>query len=177
MDYTLARLKQLDLLYQEVSSLKDKIDVCELIIEYFRIRLDELKNLVVNEINEGILRNFKLLSLAELEYPILSTDFSLTLTRAGGVPTSLAELSDAEKAILAILLTTTLKDFVAEEFPFYVVDTIIELIDDFRAREIIKYLKEKSKDKEILLITKTKPYSGEVKLLSQEDIVADIQVF
>ena len=111
--------------------------------------------------------------LAELEYPILSRDFELTLTRAGGIRTILAELSDAEKAILVILVTLALKDYVAEEFPFYVVDTLIEFIDDTRVREVLRYLMEVSKDGKIIIVTKTRPYTGEVKILSQEDIIVN----
>jgi len=171
LDYTFGRLRQLEQVYEEIRVLKNRIETCTFLSEYFRIRLEELKNIIVERVNEGILRNFKLLRLAELEYPILSSDFSLTLTRTGGTPTTLAELSDAEKAILTILLAITLKDFVAQDFPFYVVDTLIEFIDDSRAKEIVKYLTEIGQNDKVLVVTKTKPYSGEQKVLTQEDII------
>jgi uncharacterized protein YhaN len=91
----------------------------------------------VNKINEVVFRHFKLLRLAELEFPILSEDFELRLTRSGGVPTTLTELSDAEKAILVIAITFSLKEGIAEDFPFYVIDTLIEFIDDARAKDVL----------------------------------------
>ncbi|RLE79045.1 MAG: hypothetical protein DRJ52_09230 [Thermoprotei archaeon] len=170
-DYLRGRLMQLEQLYSEVISLGEMVETLELLSEYFRLRLSELKKIVVSNINEAILKHFKLLRLAELEYPIISEDFSLTLTRVGGTPTSLAELSDAEKAILTILVTIALKDYVAEEFPFYVVDTLIEFIDDTRARDIMMYLMKMAGKRKIVIVTKTKPYTGETRLLSQDDIL------
>ena len=173
LDYLFGRLRQLDQLYSEIKVLKDRVEKVKLLIEYFKIRLNELKRIVIEKINESILKHFKLLKLAELEYPVLAEDFSLTLTRAGGIPTTLAELSDAEKAIFIILMTMALKDYVAEDFPFYVIDTLIEFVDDTRAKEILKYLMEVASENKIVIVTKTKPYTGEPKLLSQEDIIVN----
>jgi len=173
LDYLFGRLRQLEQVYSEVKILEDVLERTKLLIEYFRIRLNELKKVVVEKINESILRHFKLLRLAELEYPVLAEDFSLTLTRVGGIPTTLAELSDAEKAIFTILMTMALKDYVAEDFPFYVIDTLIEFVDDTRAKEILKYLMDVAGENKIVIVTKTKPYTGEPKLLSQEDIIVN----
>ena len=54
-----------------------------------------------------------------------------------------------------------------------VVDTLIEFIDDTRAKEIMKYLMEVAGDNKVVIVTKTKPYTGEVKLLTQEDILVN----
>jgi len=169
LDYLFGRLRQLDQVYSEVRQLEELIETLLLLIKYFKIRLNELKRVVVERINETVLKHFKLLNLAELEYPVLAEDFTLTLTRVGKIPTNLAELSDAEKAIFAILMTMALKDYVAGDFPFYVVDSIIEFIDDARAREVLRYLMEVGKDK-VVVVTKTRPYSGQPAPLSQEDI-------
>ncbi|MCC6057263.1 MAG: hypothetical protein LM583_11350, partial [Desulfurococcaceae archaeon] len=119
------RLKQLEEMHKDVLFEQNNVEKVNLLEEYFRIRLSEIKSLAVNRINEVILRHFKLLKLAELESPILSSDFELKLIRSGGIPTTLAELSDAEKAIFVIAITYALKEHIAEEFPFYVVDTLI----------------------------------------------------
>ena len=171
LDYLFGRLRQLEQVYSEVKILEEILERTKLLIEYFRIRLNELKKVVVEKINESILRHFKLLRLAELEYPVLAEDFSLT--RVGGIPTTLAELSDAEKAIFTILMTMALKDYVAEDFPFYVIDTLIEFVDDTRAKEILKYLMGVAGENKVVIVTKTKPYTGEPKLLSQEDIIVN----
>ena len=173
LDYVIGRLRQLDQLYAEVKMLEDVLSKIELLTKYFQIRLNELKHVVVEKINESVLKHFKLLQLAELEYPVLAEDFTLTLTRSGGTPTSLAELSDAEKAIFVILMTLALRDYVATDFPFYVVDTLIEFIDDTRAREILKYLMDIAGNDKVVIVTKTKPYTGEPKLLSQDDIIVN----
>jgi len=172
LDYIFGRLRQLEQLYSEVKRLEELVENVTLMVEYFRIRLSELKRVVVEKINEAVLKHFRLLSLAELEYPVLAEDFTLTLARAGGIATRLAELSDAEKAIFTILMTVALKDYVAPDFPFYVVDSLIEFIDDARAREVLKYLMEIGKDK-VVVVSKTKPYTGQPSLLSQEDIVVN----
>jgi len=172
-DYLYGRLEQLKQLYSDVIALRNKIEILKLFLEYFKIRLNELKRIVVDNINEVILKHFKLLRLADLEYPILTEDFTLKLTRAKGVNTSLAELSDAEKAILTILITIALKDFIASDFPFYVVDTLIEFIDDTRAKAILEYLMEVAGKNKVLIVTKVKPYTGEVRLLTQEDILVN----
>ena len=70
-------------------------------------------------------------------------------------------------------MTIALKDFIASDFPFYAVDTLVEFIDDTRAREILKYLMEIASKDKILIVTKTKPYAGEVRLLTQEDILVN----
>jgi DNA repair exonuclease SbcCD ATPase subunit len=134
----------------------------------------ELGRTAVDRINEAIARHFELLRLAELEHPVFAEGFELRLARRGGIATALAELSDAEKAILAILLTLSLKEHVASEFPLYAVDTLVEFIDDTRAKEVIKYLADiTSKTSTIAIVTKTKPYTGEPRLLSQEDIITN----
>lgn len=173
LDNVLGRLRQLDILYSEVKVLEDRLDTTRNLIEYFQIRLNELKHVVIEKINEIILKHLKLLKLAELEYPILAEDFTLTLSRAGRALTTLAELSDAEKAIFTILMTLVLKDYIAHDFPFYVVDTLIEFVDDARAREILRYLMEIIGNDKIVIVTKTKPFTGEPKLLSQDDILVN----
>ncbi|MCC6005310.1 MAG: hypothetical protein LM590_13315 [Thermofilum sp.] len=165
------RLKQLEEMHKDVLFEQNNVEKVNLLEEYFRIRLSEIKSLAVNRINEVILRHFKLLKLAELESPILSSDFELKLIRSGGIPTTLAELSDAEKAIFVIAITYALKEHIAEEFPFYVVDTLIEFIDDTRAREVLNYLMESVGDKNVIIVTKTKPYTGESTILTQNDIL------
>lgn len=171
-DRQYGRLKQLEQLYSDVLRLGEIISKINLLIEYFHIRLVELGRIVVEKINEAVSKHFDLLRLAELEYPLFTEGFELRLTRKGGVVTTLAELSDAEKAILTILLTLSLKEYVAEDFPFYVVDGLIEFIDDARAKEVLRYLMEfANRSNIIIVVTKTKPYSGEPRLLTQEDIL------
>jgi DNA repair exonuclease SbcCD ATPase subunit len=171
------RVRQLEGLYKDVVELGRRVSIAKLLSEYFRIRLVELGRTAVDRVNEAIARHFELLKLAELEHPVFAEGFELRLARRGGVATALAELSDAEKAILAILLTLSLKEYVASEFPLYAVDTLIEFIDDTRAKEVIKYLADiTSKTGTIAIVTKTKPYTGEPKLLSQEDIITAEQV-
>jgi chromosome segregation ATPase len=166
------RRAQLDEIYKDAISEQKRAETSSLLEEYFRIRLNEIKKLSVNNINEVVSRNFKLLRLAELEFPILSEDFELRLTRSGGVPTTLTELSDAEKAILVIAITFSLKECIAEDFPFYVIDTLIEFIDDARAKEVLNYLMNAAGNTAIV-VTKTKAYSGESKFLTQENILVN----
>jgi chromosome segregation ATPase len=173
LDRLYGRLKQLEEMHKDVLFEQNNVEKTNLLEKYFRMRLSEIKSLAVNRVNEVILRHFKLLKLAELEFPILSSDFELRLTRRGGVPTTLAELSDAEKAIFVIAITYALKEYVAEEFPFYVVDTLIEFIDDTRAREVLSYLMESASDKNVIIVTKTKPYTGEPTLLTQNNILVN----
>jgi DNA repair exonuclease SbcCD ATPase subunit len=173
-DRLYGRLKQIEQLYSDVVKLKEVISKANLLVEYFNIRLIELGRIVVEKINEVVSKHFRLLRLAELEYPVFAERFELRLTRKGGVATTLAELSDAEKAILAILLTLALKEYVAEDFPFYVIDSLIEFIDDARTKEVLEYLMEFANNSNIVLVvTKTKPYAGEPRLLTQEDILSN----
>jgi chromosome segregation ATPase len=164
------RVRQLEGVYRDVVELGRRVSITKLLSEYFRARLVELGRTAVDRINEAIARHFELLRLAELEHPVFAEGFELRLARRGGIATALAELSDAEKAILAILLTLSLKEHVASDFPLYAVDTLIEFIDDTRAKEVIKYLADfASKTSTIAIVTKTKPYTGEPRLLSQEE--------
>jgi DNA repair exonuclease SbcCD ATPase subunit len=168
------RVRQLEGVYRDVVELGRRVSITKLLSEYFRARLVELGRTAVDRINEAIARHFELLRLAELEHPVFAEGFELRLARRGGVATALAELSDAEKAILAILLTLSLKEHVASDFPLYAVDTLVEFIDDTRAKEVIKYLADfASKTSTIAIVTKTKPYTGEPRLLSQEDIITN----
>jgi len=53
------------------------------------------------------------------------------------------------------------------------VDTLIEFIDDTRAKAILEYLMEVAGKNKVLIVTKVKPYTGEVRLLTQEDILVN----
>jgi DNA repair exonuclease SbcCD ATPase subunit len=168
------RVRQLEVFYKDVVELGRRVSITKLLSEYFRARLVELGRTAVERVNEAIARHFELLRLAELEHPVFAEGFELRLARRGGVATALAELSDAEKAILAILLTLSLKEHIASDFPLYAVDTLVEFIDDTRAREVIKYLADfASKTDTVAVVAKTKPYTGEPRLLSQEDIMTN----
>lgn len=171
-DRLYGRRMQIDQMHKDVILLEDKVKTLRLLLEYFKVRLDEVQRLAIDEINATILKYFKLLKLAELEYPILAEDFALTLTRVGGTPTTLAELSDAEKAILAIVMLLALNERVASDFPLYCIDTLIEFVDDTRAKDVLKYLMEMArKADKIIVVTKIKPYTGEPAPLTQEDIL------
>jgi chromosome segregation ATPase len=173
-DRLYGKLRQLDELYRDVVKLGETVSTTGLLLEYFRARRVEVERVAVEKVNEAIARHFELLRLAELEYPVFAEGFELRLARKGGVATMLAELSDAEKAILAILLTLSLKEHVAGDFPLYTVDTLIEFIDDTRAKEVLRYLMDfASKTDTVVIVTKTKPYTGEPRLLSQEDIIVN----
>jgi len=170
IDYLYGRMRQLDDVYKEVRVLEEWLEKTRLLKEYFEMRLNELSVIVVNRINEEMSKHFKLLKLAELEYPVMRKDFTLRVVRTGGTQSSLSELSDAEKAIFTILLTLTLKDYVAPDFPIYVIDGLIELIDETRIKEVLQYLQEQADERLVVVVTKNKPFTGEPKEVSQEDI-------
>jgi len=170
LDYLYGRLRQLDALYEEVKILEDRLETTKLLKEYFEERLNELSAIVINKINEEISKHFKLLRLAELEYPVIRRDFTLRIVRTGGTPSSLFELSDAEKTIFIILLTLALKEYVASDFPFYILDGLIELIDEARAKVILDYLKERAGNRFVVIVTKNMPFTGEAREVHQEDI-------
>lgn len=173
LDRLRGRRMQLEQMYEDIVVLRDYIEILRLLLEYFKMRFYEIQKITIDEINEAILKHFKLLRLAELEYPILAEGFTFTLTRVGGTPTTLAELSDAEKAILAIVMLLALKERIADDFPYCCIDTLIEFVDDTRAKEVFKYLMEVAKNGKVIIITKTKPYTGEPTLLTQKDILVN----
>lgn len=170
LDYLYGRMRQLDALYEEVKVLEDRLETIRLLKEYFEERYNELSVVIVNRINEEVLKHFKLLKLAELEYPIMKKDFTLRLVRTGGSPSSLTELSDAEKAIFTILLTLALKECVAPDYLFYILDGIVELIDETRLKAILKYLREKADKRLVIIVTKNRPFAEEIREIQQEDI-------
>ncbi len=171
LDYIYGRKKQLEEIYKEVETLRKWLESAKLLREYFEERKNELSTIVINRINEEMSRHFTLLKLAELEYPVIKKDFTLRIVRTGGIQSSLIELSDAEKAIFTILLTLTLKDYTAQDFPFYIVDGLIELIDNARVRAVLNYLKDKADERLVVITTKNKPFTGEPKEVTQSDIL------
>lgn len=160
-----AALKQLDQIY-DVARLEKEIEVLELLHRYFSLRRKRLETEVIIKINRDVEKHFKLLKLADLEFPILREDMSLNLVRRGGIKTNLSELSESEKAILSIILTLSLMNYLAPNSPVFIIDTLFEVIDDEKAKELLKYLEGINTT---VVITKVKP--GETKLLSQSDII------
>jgi len=72
------------------------------LLNYLRIRLNELRRAVVEKINESILRHFKLLRLAELEYLVLAEDFAgqLLSSRAEGFRELFEDLFEPDNAVV-----------------------------------------------------------------------------
>ena len=170
-DNLTARLRQIEMLYQDLKELEKNVKRAELLKRYFEIRIQELTSLVVAKINESLQRHFKLLKLAEFDFIGLNDDFSLSLVRSGGIVTQLGELSDAEKALLGIILTFVAKSFIAPQFPLYAIDSVTEMVDEGRLKAVLEYLKEEAlKTETIVMATKNKPFTGTIQLVNQSAI-------
>ncbi|GEM_PF-6019995 len=166
------KIKELTPLLEEIKLLNKFKERAALLEKYFELRTKELREDVVNEINRELKKNFHLLKLAEFDHiGIRKEDFGISLVRKGKIPTTLSELSDAEKTLLSIILTLILKNYLLPDFPVYAIDSLLELVDEGRLKKVLEYLIQCSKKQDIIILaTKVKPFKGKPELLSQRDI-------
>lgn len=164
---------------ERLEELRSKEQVAEQIVKHFSERIERVNVQMLGELNDALEENFDLLELADFEKIRVERDrsggFSLDLTRIDdegrATPTTLAELSGAEKRLVAMLIQYVAKKTFAPEIPFFVVDEVSNAMDDERFRRVVEEL---SKDVETLVMTRNIPYEGESEVLSQEHISTDI---
>ena len=165
------RIAEVERRAEKLQILERRAEIARKITSFFRRRIEDIRIQRKNLINEMLRKNFTLLELAEFDR-IELTDEGLELIRKGAsIPTDLGSLSDAEKALISIIIAHITKQIVIPDFPFFVIDTIAELMDDTRIERIIKELDEKARETgEIIVVSKLVPLEGPRKLLSQENI-------
>ncbi|GEM_PF-7048785 len=154
------RLRELE---EEERELREKLEKQKSLKTTVEARLAELREDVAEEVNEAVMRHFELLRLAELEPPILSRDLTFRLVRKGGVPTRLSQLSDSERAILAVAVTFVLKLHAIPWFPIYAVDNYVaNSIHEKALPPLLEYLKERAERRGIVTVVAVHgPPSGE----------------
>lgn len=164
---------------ERLEELQKKEQVAEQIVKHFSERIERVNVQMLGELNDALEENFELLELADFEKIRVernrSGGFSLDLTRLDdkgrATPTTLAELSGAEKRLVAMLIQYVAKKTFAPAIPFFVVDEVSNAMDDERFRRVVKKLSE---DVETLIVTRNTPYEGEEDVLSQEHISDDV---
>ncbi|RLF05860.1 MAG: hypothetical protein DRK00_03265 [Thermoprotei archaeon] len=144
------RLRELE---EEEGKLRERLKRQKDLKAAVEARLAELREDVAEEVNEAVMRHFELLKLAELEPPILSRDLTFRLVRRGGVPTRLSQLSDSERAILAVAVTFVLKLHAIPWFPIYAVDNYVaNSIHEKALFPLLEYLMERSKRRGVVTV-------------------------
>ena len=164
---------------ERLEELQKKEQVAEQIVKHFSGRIERVNVQMLGELNDALEENFELLELADFEKIRVernrSGGFSLDLTRLDdegrATPTTLAELSGAEKRLVAMLIQYVAKKTFAPEIPLFVVDEVSNAMDDERFRRVVEELSE---DVETLVVTRNTPYEGESEMLSQDHISDDI---
>ena len=164
---------------ERLEELQRKEQVAEQIVKHFSERIERVNIQMLGELNDALEENFKLLELADFEKIRVernrSGGFSLDLTRLDeegrATPTTLAELSGAEKRLVAMLIQYVAKKTFAPEIPFFVVDEVSNAMDDERFKRVVEELSE---DVETLVITRNTPYQGKSEVLRQRHISDDI---
>ncbi len=112
--------------------MKKRIEILEQIIEFYNAKIQMIKDKMRNELNTALKSSFELLKLAEFEETKTEPDFNLKLIRTGNVQTSLDRLGMTEKMLVAILIAFVAKKTFYQEFPFFVIDEITNVMDDTR---------------------------------------------
>ena len=137
------RLRELE---SEERGLRSQLERLESLKAAAESKLAELREDVAEEVNEAVMRHYEALRLAELEPPILNHDMTLRLVRVRGVPTRLCQLSDSERAILAVAVTFILKLHVLQDFPLYVVDNdVLNAVHERALLPLLKYLMDRAR--------------------------------
>ncbi len=168
-----ARIEQLADQEKELIQLEKKVKLAQSLADYFKRRTELVRIELVNEINRKLKEYFNLLQLAEFEDMRLdlSTRELILLRPNATTPTPLTALSDAEKGVLAVILSYVIKKVIVPDLPLFTIDTISELLDDTRVHRLLKKLHEEaSKRNEIIIVSRLEPFTEGREAISQENI-------
>lgn len=150
----------------EIKILEDKVEIMEAVVEYYNGRIQAVKEKMRNELNDALMNSFDLLKLAEFEKIHIDENFSLEMRRKGGVYTTLEKLSGIEKTLVAILIAFVTKDTFFDDFPFFVIDEVTNVMDDTRFKQLVEYIEDKV---DVMIVTRNAPLKGEPTTLNQRD--------
>jgi len=165
---------------ERLEELQEKEEVAEQIVRHFSDRIEMVNTQMLGELNDALKRNFELLELAEFEKIRVERErtggFSLDLTRLDEdgrpTPTSLSELSGAERRVVALLVQYVAKTTFAPDIPLFVVDEVSNAMDDERFRRVMQELEN---ELDTLIVTRNVPLEGETEILQQKHIANDIE--
>ncbi len=169
-----ARMEQLADQEMELRMLEKKARLAEEISKYFSHRAEIVKIELVNEVNKKLREYFDLLRLAQFEDIRLDlSDRRIILLRPeANRPTPLTSLSDAEKGVLASILSYIIKKVVAPNLKIFAIDTISELLDDTRIQRLLERLNEEAlRDGEIVIVSRLEPFNEKREIISQKNII------
>jgi len=155
---------------EEIKIIRRKVDIAEYIVRHFSNRISRIKQLMLEKLINSLKECFELLELAQLDRISITEKFDIIITRKGGYETSIAELSGAERALIAFIIMVIAKNEFLPEFPILIIDEIGEFMDKTRFLKIIDYLKATI---DILIITRNKPLKGKPTLITQTEILHD----
>ncbi|MFX1568101.1 MAG: ATP-binding protein [Promethearchaeota archaeon] len=163
-----AKIKLFEEGTEEIKNIRKKVEITEQIVRHFSNCVSRIKNLMLDKLNNRLKESFQLLELAELDRILVTENFNIIITRKGGYETTIAELSGAERALIAFIIMVIAKNEFLPEFPMLLIDEIGEFMDKTRFLKIIDYLKEIV---DILIITRNRPLEGRPEPISQIDIL------
>lgn len=156
---------------KEIQTLEEKVEIMESVVEYYNDRIQDVKEKMRNELNDALMKSFDLLKLAEFEKIHIDENFRLEMRRKGGVYTTLEKLSGTEKTLVAILIAFVTKDTFFDDFPFFVIDEVTNVMDDTRFKQLIEYIEDKV---DVMIVTRNAPLIGEPTTLNQNHITHDL---
>ena len=93
--------------------------------------------------------------------------YLLEIEREDGMVTDIDRLSGAETAVIFLIIFYTIKRIVLPEVPILLIDEITSEIDDYRFKEILKYI---SKEVAYIIVARHIPFDGKRRLLAQSDV-------
>ena len=163
-----AKIKLMEEGTEELRLVRKKVELSEYIVRHFSNCVSKIQNVMLDKLNDKLKKSFQLLELAELDRILVTKDFEIIITRKGGYETNIAELSGAERTLIAFIIMVISKNEFLPDFPMLFIDEIGEFMDKTRFLKIIDYLTEIV---DILIITRNKPLEGAPSLITQENIL------
>ncbi|MFQ6061047.1 MAG: hypothetical protein ACE5KV_07135 [Thermoplasmata archaeon] len=129
-------------------------------IDYCRRRAEEQRQMAASEFNKNVESMMKTLGFKEFRTIMLDKNYRLYVERLDPKTKKYKAqqaktLSTSEKLSIALILQIALKETYIPEVPFFIVDDIMEDLDDERKDVMMRYLADKAKEKDwCVLITK-----------------------
>ncbi|MCK4443863.1 MAG: hypothetical protein KAW09_04930 [Thermoplasmata archaeon] len=143
-----------------IEVLNDWKSYLEECIDYCRRRAEEQRQMAASEFNKNVESMMKTLGFKEFRTIMLDKNYRLYVERLDPKTKKYKAqqaktLSTSEKLSIALILQIALKETYIPDVPFFIVDDIMEDLDDERKEVLMKYLADKAKEKDwCVLVTK-----------------------
>ena len=141
-----------------LGTIQSYLNVLEHLIDYSKKMADKQRQAAADRFNDAIKNLIVELDFKEFRGITLNTDFRLYVERQDPktkeyVSQLVSTLSTSEKLAIALILQIAIKETYLRHIPFLVLDDVMEDFDEDRRNSIYKYLLNKAKEQDWVIIS------------------------